>query len=438
MNKETLQRPMTVFWLEAMLATGLLSLLGYLPTRFGAMLGFTLLAACLLGLGAWLYQGGGRSMWLHLLLYPLTLALGIVSYLWFASWIVALAISGAFFWRIHTVVSTRIYHFDLLRRFGFTVVVYLAALVYHALIVSLTEAGTAGVPHLFGMLAALLISYVLTSEGEFLTREKPVGVSVPAGLRMRFTWELGQVKLLALGAYVAVASLLLLALSFIWSLVSRLLGPLLHAVVSPLLALIEQWINQLVLTLSKDRRLDLVTGKDGKPGNVIDHGMSGQEETLFSLLQPYLIAGIVLAFACWLGWKMWQRRRRSVSHADASEAVVSTARLARIDAQAGNGAGLGGVIQSFLDRFSAPREDQARYLYYQFLRYMKAQGMPMRKDETSQEFLQRIAEKWPGGQRLSLATQLTDLYQRHRYQQQVLTHEELAAMDRCFQELKKG
>ncbi|WP_134685496.1 DUF4129 domain-containing protein [Brevibacillus migulae] len=437
MNRRMLWRWMAIFWLEALMAAGLLSLFGYLATRFWPMLAFSAAAAGLLGLGAWLYQGGGRSMWIHLLLYPLIAFAGIAAYLGFDSWIAALAIAGAFYWRIHTIVTMRLYHFDLLRRFGLATLIFLASLIYQALYVSLSES-TTGVSDLFGMLSVLLLTYLITSEGEFLTREKPAGLSVPAALRLRIAAELGQIKLVGLAAYLAIVSALLFAGSVLWSLVKNPLGSLLFTVFAPLLALIEQWINQLAQILSKDQRIDLVTGNDGQPGNTIDHGMSGQEETLFSLLQPYLIALIVLGFAIWLGRKMWQRRYPAGMPVEQAHSAGASGRISPVEAQGKAGSGLGGMVQSFMERFSAPKDDQARYLYYQFLRYMKAQGMPMQKDETSQEFLLRIGQKWGNDRRFALISQITDLYHRHRYQQQALSKEELAHLESCFQALKNG
>ncbi|HZG16619.1 MAG TPA: DUF4129 domain-containing protein [Candidatus Bathyarchaeia archaeon] len=437
MNRRILWRWMTIFWLEALIATGLLSLFGYLPARFWPMLAFSAAAACLLGIGAWLYQGGGRSMSIHLLLYPLIASAGIAGYFLFDSWLVALAIAGGFYWRIHTIVTIRLYHFDLLRRFGLATITFLAALIYQALYVSLSESAT-GVPHLFGMLSVLLLTYLVVSEGEFLTREKPAGLSVPAHLRLRMTVELGQFKLVGLAAYTAIASALFFAGSFLWSLVKGPLGSLLFAAFAPLLALIEQWINQLAQILSKDQRIDLVTGNDGEPGNTIDHGLSGQEETLFSVMQPYLIALIVLGFAVWLGWKMWQRRHPAGAHIQPAASGAAPSVISPVEATGKAGSGLGGILHSFMERFSAPKDDQARYLYYQFLRYMKAQGLPMQKDETSQEFLLRIGKKWGNARQLILISQITEMYQRHRYQQHALSKEELAHLESCFQELKKG
>lgn len=437
MTRIALFRWLTVFTLEAFIATGLLTLFGYLPGQFWPMLGFTVIATTLLALGAWLYQGGGRSMWIHILLYPLIAFSGMAGYLLFDSWIVGLAIAGGYYWRIHTVVTIRLCHFDLLRRFSMAVIIFLSALLYHALVVSLAH-GTAGIPPLFGMLALLFIAYLIVSEGEFLTREKPAGTLVPARSRNRLVVELGLLKLIVLGAYVAVASAIFFAAAFLWSLVKGALASLLFAAFAPLLTLIEQWINRLTQALSKDRRIDLVTGNDGEPGNVVWNGVNGQEETLFSLLQPYLIGGIILAFVCWLGWKMWQRRHVPVEQAHASESTASPSRISRIESEKSGGDGLGGMVQSLLDRWRVPKDDQARYLYYQFLRYMKAQGLPMRKDETSREFMLRIQQEWQQDRRLSLVVQITDFYQRHRYQKQPLSSEEMALLENCFRELKRG
>jgi hypothetical protein len=436
MQTRTLFRWLTAFTLEAYIAAGLLTLFGYLPTTFASMFGFTVIASLLLAFGGWLYQGGGRSVWLHLLLYPLILAAGLVSYQVFDSWLAAILLAGSCFWRIHTIVTIRLYHFDLLRRFALAVLPFMGSLIYQALIVPIYTGKPDGIVPLFEMLTALLLSFLVSSWGEFLTREKPSGITVAPPLRWRFALELGQAKLMMLGAYTLLASAVFFLGSVLWTWVKPLLGTFLYHLFAPLLRLIEQWISQLTLVLSKDKRIDLVTGNDGEAGKTIDYGQGAEGETLFSILQPYLIGLVVLVFAGWLGWKMWQRRHRPQESLEAAGNAPAQATIRPVEQSHAGDAGLGGRFRAIIDQWLGPRDDKARYLYYQFLRYMAAQGLAMRKDETSREFMRRVQSAWTDERRVSLVSQITDYYQRHRYDQKPLSAEDIAALEQCFQQLK--
>ncbi|MCK9905394.1 hypothetical protein MXD63_36080, partial [Frankia sp. Cpl3] len=77
MKAKAYHRAVLAFCLEAQVIAALLALFGYLPVSFTAMFGFSLFAILSLSLGGWLYFGGGGSMGLHLLLYPLVGAVGI-------------------------------------------------------------------------------------------------------------------------------------------------------------------------------------------------------------------------------------------------------------------------------------------------------------------------------------------------------------------------
>jgi hypothetical protein len=436
--RTALWRWTTAFALEAYLAAGLLTLFGYLPATFAAMFGFTVIATLLLAFGGWLYQGGGRSMTVHLLLYPVILAAGVASFLMFDSWLAAILLAGGYFWRIHTIVTIRIYHFDLLRRFALAVLSFLGCLIYQTIIVPVTKGNPSIIP-LFGMLAALLLTFLVCSWGEFLTREKPVGISVAPALRWRFALELGQAKLAVLGGYVALASALFFLGAFLWAWVKALVGPFLYSLAAPLLRMIERWITQLAGTLAKDKRIDLVTGSDGEAGTTIDAGDIASGPSLFERLEPYLAAAVIAAFAAWLGWKMWQRRHRPAEqtvHLQASSPETAVSRLEQ--PASGSGNALGSRIRDMFGQWFGHQDDKARYVYSQFLRYMAAQGLPMRKDETSREFMLRVQSVWLDEQRVSLVAKITDFYQRHRYHQRPLTEEELAALENCLQQLKSS
>lgn len=436
MKARAIRRAALAFCLEAQLITALLALFGYLPASFTAMFGSALLMALLFMLGGWLYYGGGGSVGLHLLLYPLVAAVGIASYMAFDSWVAALALTGVFYWRVHHNVTIRLYHYDMLNRFILTLVIIVTHLLYIVIVLSLYEAAPPDHRPLFGMLCVLLASYVIVSWGEYLTREKPASVTLPTSVVAGFSSQLLQAKAALVGGYAAAGALCLGLLFLIWNVVKQPLSALLLFLAGPLLKLIEALIGKLEAAVRRNPQLQN-TGKDGEAeqmvGPLVDNG-----DSLATLLKPYLIAGIIILFVAWLGWKIWKVRYRRTAGNDLGEHQAASVSISAVDAKSSRGIGIKERFRSMLEDWFVPKNDPARYLYYQFLKYMATQGVAMRKDETSQEFMHRVASVWTDETRLSLVKQITSYYERHRYDRSALTAEEVTQLEGCFQQLRKA
>ncbi|MFY0544562.1 DUF4129 domain-containing protein [Brevibacillus sp. H7] len=429
-------RCMLAFCLESQLVAGALLLLGCLPASFFDVAVFSLAATLLLSLGGWLYHGGGNSIVLHLLLYPLVAAIGALCTWVFDSWAIGLLLAGLFFWRVHTVVTIRLYHHDLLRRFILAMFGYIFNLVYVVMFVSLYQSDVPDYQEFFAMLTLLVGSYIVVGWGEFLTREKPPGVSLPPTLLARLGGQLLAAKALLTAAYATAAGLVLTLLVFLWSLIKQPFGDLLYTLFLPLLELIAYLAARLSGVLGKDDRFHNLNNGEGSGEQLAEELGGSGGETLFSMLQPYLAAALAIAFVFWLARKIWLRRFVADKKEETVSATLSTATVFALSPAEPVSAGIGSRLRSLFDEWFGPKDDRVRYLYYQFLRYMAAQGIKIEKHETSHEFLNRVSQVWSDQARIQLAVRITDCYERYRYYQKPLAEEEVAALESCLKQLR--
>jgi len=434
MRQHDWMRWLSPFNLEAHLGVALLALFGYLPAATGTLLLSWLSLLLILTIGAWLYQGGGRSLQLHFLLYPFIAAAGWLAWWQLDSLLIAIAAAGAIFWRVHTIVTIRLYHDDLLRVFTLAAFAWLANLVAQAMIIPLATGHKGTFGPLFGMLALLLLTYVWAGWGLFLSRERHGMDRLPRQTALRLGWELWQAKAALLLLYAAVASLLIFLLSFLWNGVKPLLGAWLTQLAGPLLRWIEAWIEQLAARLARDGEAPPINTGEGTAEEQAGQFAGAQGETLFSQLQPYLVALLVLAAVGWLAWKMWQRRYRPHNQPKTETDRGTAAQITPLDESPSPNLGLKERLQAAWERWFQPVNDPVRQLYRQFLHELAREGLPKRADETSLEYLHRLQAALADPQKAALAAQITEYYQRQRYQNRPLDVEEVSAMEACVKQ----
>ncbi len=431
-------RCMLAFCLESQLIAAALLLLGYLPVSFADVAAFSLLATLLLSLGGWLYHGGGISMVLHLLLYPLVGAVGVIASWVLDSWTIGLVLAGLFYWRIHTVVTLRLYHHDLLRRFILALFGYIFNLVYVVMFVSLYTADMPDYREFYAMMTLLVATYVVVGWGEFLTREKPPGVVLPLPLLARLGGQLLAAKALLTVGYAAAAGTVLALLVFFWSLVKQPFGELVYALFKPVLEWIAYLVARLSVVLKKDDRINNLNNGEGSGEQLAEELAGSGGETLFSILQPYLVGTLVLAFVLWLAWKIWQRRYVADQAEAKASSAPTAATLSSLSPTAPTSSDVGTRLRNLFDEWFGPKDDRVRYLYYQFLRYMAGQGIHIEKHETSHEFLGRVSRTWSDPARIQLAARITDTYERYRYNQGKIEPEEVASLESSLKQLRNS
>ncbi|WP_139492002.1 DUF4129 domain-containing protein [Brevibacillus dissolubilis] len=425
-------RWMLMLSLEAHLGVALLVLLGFLSADFGTMLALAVGGSLLLALGGWLYQGGGRSMVLVVMLYPLVAVVGLVSYLLVGSALVAVVLAGLFYWRIMTVVPLQLYDYDYLRRFFSTAVVYGATLA----IMAFSDKGhTADV---FGMLAVLVGWYALVGYGEYLTRELPSGMSVDQRMLARLTWQQAQVQLGLTALYALAGSLVLGVLWGVWLLLQDPAKAVASYIFTPLFQLLEGGLAQLTEKTSQNKKVQdlLQPGGSDHPGA---DGSLADGPSLATLAMPYITGGLVLIAVLAISWWIW--KRRNMSQIDAPPAPVTTAAPAQVSvihpADTGSD-GQSDQLRSLETKWSVPKDDPVRHTYYLFLRYMAGQGLVIEPDETSQEFLRRVRAVWTDAARILLAESITRVYEQHRYGQGGIKQEDIAQLLEDFHALESA
>ncbi len=439
MLNSALIRPWLALSLEAFTGVALLLLFGFLPLSISSLLGMALLLAVLCLVGSWLYIGGGRSFTLHVLLYPFIAAIGIFSYVIFASWVVAILSAGLFFWRIQHNFSGRLYDYDYYRRTIIAILLSLLNLVYQSMIVSLLSPEKPDVVPLFVMLAVVLFWSTLVGWGEYMTREQPPQTpAVDKSLLTTLCSQLLQANLTLTVLYTGIASLLLALLYGLWSIIKLPLAGL-FAWMAPTLS---EWIERLIEKLSG------LFANLSSLQNLFSHDDGVQEDTgspltetaatdLFSLLLPYLFTALVLVFAIWLFRTIWRRRYRQTEQALSPDTSPGEATISPIESESPGENRPGHRLRSLLHDWRTSRDDQARYLYAQFLRYMAKHNHVIRTGETSHEFLQRIRLVWTDRSRIELAEQITRFYEQHRYNTKPLSPEEVARMRSFLDQLRK-
>ncbi|QHZ58729.1 DUF4129 domain-containing protein [Brevibacillus sp. NSP2.1] len=422
------------FWLEALLVGGSLMMLGWMTADFGALLFFCLAGCLLLIAGSWLYHHGGRHTVLHLLLYPFVLGVGVLSFVLFGSWLIALALAGVFFWRIQGAAANGINHVSLLRRFVLAFMVCLIQLVVAALYGTAVDSETFSPAPYFGMLALVTASYVLIAVGAYLLREEALPIRLPARLRLMLAGQVLGTRLLVTVGYVAAASALLGLLSLLWSWVKGPLGTGLYMLIEPALQMLAEWISGLSQVLDKDQRVHNVLNNEGQGGNPPLEPVS-QGEPLFSLLEPYLISLFVVVALFLLGRYMWKRRNRNWQAEPKAVTAAPAIDLAPLP-PAAEGEAAEWDVSKWFKKPLGPADDATRYAYFQFLQTMGKQGVTIHPHETTQEFLQRL-QKHPAltAAQLELAGKITDFYEQYRYQEHPLSQQELADMQQAVQAL---
>ncbi|RNB55664.1 DUF4129 domain-containing protein [Brevibacillus gelatini] len=421
------------FWLETLLVGASLMMLGWMTAGFGALLFFCLAGCLLLIAGSWLYHHGGRHTVLHLLLYPFVLGVGVLSFVLYGSWLIALALAGVFFWRIQGAAANGISHVSLLRRFVLAFMVCLLQLVVAALYGTAVHPDTFSPAPYFGMLALVTGSYVLIAIGAYLLREEALPIRLPARLRLLLAGQVLTTRLLLTVGYVAAASALLGILALLWSWVKGPLGTGLYMLIEPVLQQLTEWFSGLSQVLDKDQRVHHALNNDGQGGNLPLDPVS-QGEPLFSLLEPYLIGIAVVVSLFLLGRYMWKRRNRQ-GQAE-QKAAAPAMDLAPLPPSTEGEAAAEWDVSKWFQKPFGPTDDATRYAYFRFLQTMDKQGVTIHPHETTQEFLQRL-QKHPAltAVQLELAGKITAFYEQYRYLERPLSQQELAEMQQAVQAL---
>lgn len=437
MTFTTIGRWTLAFWLEALLVAGVLMLFGWMQTGFSQMVFFGLAASMLLLAGSWLYQGGSRHFLFHLLLYPIVAGVGMLSYFVFDSWIVAVLLAGLFFWRIHSVASDGLGHASLQRRFVLALMTSLIQLVIAALYDSVVHPERFDSGSYFGMLVLILASYLLLSWSEFVTRERLVHARPSARLTAVIGGQLLGTRIAIAAGYLLAASSLLFLLHSIWSWVKGPLGSGLYLLLTPVLELLAEWMEGLSGVLEKDRRVNQLLDNQGQGGEQ-PYEQTEVGESLFSLLEPYLIAAVVLIFLLLLGRFMWKRRYRADHEPGQEVTSAHSATWSPVDSSDSDQDRPLQDLRRWFKKPPGPHDDPVRYAYYQFLQYMSSQGMGIHRFETSHEYLRRLRRQWHDAGQLDLASQITDCYEQYRYQEQSLSANEIAAMQDAVRKLRES
>ncbi|UFJ40888.1 DUF4129 domain-containing protein [Brevibacillus humidisoli] len=431
MNTSSYTRIALILSLEAQAAAALLLALRYLPLDFVQLFGFFAAMSLLLAVGAWLYQGGGFSMTLHLLLYPLALAVGVAGYLLYQSVLLALLLAGGYYWRIHAVSTSQLTEQKaFLHRFLWATLLYAGCLFLYTLFLA------GEVAPILGMLAVSTLWFIVVSGAEYITRDKPAGAHTSGKALASLSGQLAQLQLLTLAAYAACAGLVLAVLAALWQTVKQLLYSLAVTLTGPLLQLLEQWIEQLANLVAEDQRSENLIGGQGGADESVPIGSDALGESLISQLAPYLTGAIVLCFLLWFGWRIWRTRRYVPETEQLDRSAQQTATITAVADGDGSSLSWTEEIKAFFKRRTTP-DDPVRHSYYQFLLAMAAKGMPIRKNETSQEYLRRIGSTRQDDSLTALANRITRYYEQHRYSSTPLSPEDLASLQSDVEKLRK-
>ncbi|MBO8163994.1 MAG: DUF4129 domain-containing protein [Brevibacillus sp.] len=431
MNGRALTRVILLLSMEAQMAAGLLLALRLLPADFTDLFRFLIAASLVLGLGAWLYQRGGASLALHMLLYPLAMAVGFITFHLSQSAFLGLALAAAYYWRIHTLSGSPLEEQKpFLSRFIWTVLIYAACLFLYTLFLP------GEVAPIYGMLTVSVLWFALVSTVEYVTREKPTGARTPAKRLAVLCAELAQLQFLALSGYIVCAGLVLAGLVWVWQSAKPLLYASFLAVAGPLLGVMEEWIKQLAAWAANDPQTsNLLDGGNGSDQSVpLESGP--QHEALLSQLAPYLTAFVVLCFSLWFVWRVWKTRRTGDTRGTPAPSAKPDALITSLPAWQNPKGAWKEEVKAFWQRRTAP-DDPVRKAYHQFLLEMAKQGLPIQKDETSQEFLLRIAATQSDDRLTALATRITRRYEQHRYSPDSLSPEDLASLKTDVAQMRK-
>lgn len=422
------------FWLESLLIGICLVLLGFMTAGFGPLLSFCLIASSLLMFGSWLYHGGGGRFLLHLLLYPIVFAVGIASYSFYESWFIAIILAAVYFWRVQSAASDGYGKDSLLRRFVLAMMACLIQLVIAALYTSVMDPASFSPEASYAMLALLTGSYTLIMILSFIIREESLSTRLSARISWLLTGQLLGTRLLLIGGYLLVGSLVLGILNGIWTWLKGPVGSGLYMLIEPVLKKMLDLIAILAGKMSqKQSGIDVFLNDLGnqakQPPKELPLG-----EPLYATLEPYLLAGFILIAVLLLGRYIWKKRFKG------------TATLANTAAAAHNNVLTPVVIENkenvetdASQWFKKPvglEDDPTRYAYYQFLVLMEKQGMAIELHETPQEYLRRLQEQSLLDQaQLNTIVRITRYYQQYRYQEQSLLDADLIAMQQAVEQL---
>ncbi|TKI57682.1 DUF4129 domain-containing protein [Brevibacillus antibioticus] len=423
------------FWLEAMLMGVCLILFGYMTAGFGQLLTFCLAAAILLLAGSWLHYGGGGRFMLHLLLYPLVFFIGMGSFYLYDSWLIALVLAAVYFWRVQSAASEGYRHDSLQRRFVLALMAGLIQLVIAVLYTSIVDPGSYSLGASFSMLVLITLSYMLVAIGAFVLREGSLSTRLPARIRLLLGSQVLGTRIFLIAGYLAVSSIVLSLIYWIWSWIKGPVSAALYTLFEPVLIFIVKLFEHLYERANqKQAAIKLVTDSTGqKPDNPSVQVQLG--ESLFSVLQPYLIIAFILACVILLGRYIWKKRFKGSISLEKEVAAAQNTILTTVPPSTSEESAEDGSAKWFKQPVG-PEDDPTRYAYYQFLVLMEKRGVPIKLHETPQEFFNRLREQplLDAGQ-LDAVARITRYYQQYRYQEQSLPEADLTAMQQAVQML---
>lgn len=435
MSVTTIGRWSLAFWLEALLLACAAMMFGWLTVSLSHFLMFGIVASLLFVLGSVVFHEGSRSPLLHFLLYPVVGGVGLLVYVTFDSWVIALLGAGLFFWRIHSVASEGINHANLLRRFVLGFMLCLIQFTVAGLYGTAVHAEMFDPAIYYWMLGLILGSYLLTSLVEYVTRAETVTTRLPASIRLKLGGQvLAAHSLLAL-SYMLVAAAILGLLAFLWAWLKCPLGSGLYWLVKPILEQLAAWSEALAGTLGKDQRVhDLLENQ----GAGADQGYVPVEtgEPLISLLEPYLIAALSLVVLIVLARAIWKRRFQKASQAKEAASTEASTVWSPLGSAAKEDPRPLWDVREWFNKAPGPADDPVRYAYYQFLQHTTSLGYPIYRYETSQEYFRRLQQQIRDSAFVQLAATITNSYERYRYREQTPTPEELAAMQQAVKALR--
>ncbi|MBH0330950.1 transcriptional regulator [Brevibacillus brevis] len=423
------------FWLEAMLTGVFLVLFGYMTAGFGQLLTFCLVAAILLMTGGWLYYGGGGRFMLHLLLYPLVFFIGMGSFYLYDSWFIALVLAAVYFWRVQSAASKGYRHDSLQRRFVLALMAGLMQLVIAVLYTSIVDPGSHTLAASFSMLVFITLSYMLVAIVAFVLREGSLSTRLPARISLLLGSQVLGTRFLLIAGYLAVGSIILGLIYWIWSWIKGPVSDGLYTLFEPVLIFIVELFEQLYEKANqKQAGMKVLMESTGQKA---DHPVVQIQlgESLFSILQPYLIIAFILACVILLGRYIWKRRFKGTTTLEKEVAAAQNTILTTVPPSSPEESAENGSAKWFKQPVG-PEDDPTRYAYYQFLVLMEKQGVPIELHETPQEFFNRLREHplLDAGQ-LDAVARITRYYQQYRYQEKALPEADLTAMQQAVQTL---
>lgn len=423
------------FWLEAMLTGVFLILFGYMTAGLGQLLSFCLVAAILLIAGSWLYHSGGGRFMLHLLLYPLVFVIGMGSYYLYDSWLIALILAAVYFWRVQSAASEGYRHDSLQRRFVLALMAGLIQLVLTVLYTSIVDPGSYSLAASFSMLVLITLSYIFVAIVAFVLREGSLSTRLPARISLLLGSQVLGTRFLLIAGYLAVGSIVLSLIYWIWSWLKGPVSAGLYTLFEPVLIFIVELFEQLYERANqKQANIQVLMESAGpREDNPVVQIQLG--ESLFSVLQPYLIIAFILACVILLGRYIWKKRFKGTITLEKEVAAAQNTVLTTVPPSSSEESVEDGSAKWFKQPVG-PEDDPTRYAYYQFLVLMEKQGMPIELHETPQEFFNRLREQsLLDAAQLDAVARITRYYQQYRYQEKSLPEADLTAMQQAVQTL---